>query len=726
MKIFIRFLLTFPAVSYALTCPVDDLLPYTWGNPGAGKFIQVDANQAQMTKEKVKFTGDVIAKQGQDVFHANQVHYDRQTQQLKSPEPIIYGTPNFAIRAETADYSLASTIGHFTALDYYLAEQKAMGSAATVQVDRKKNTETLNEASYSTCSRLNPDWLIKAKSIYLDHNSGVGKAWHTRFHLGKTPIFYLPYFSFPLNDERKTGFLTPSANLSEGRGIDITQPFYLNIAPNHDATLLPRVMSKRGLMLGAEYRYLLDNMSGSLAGYLLPNDFNTDEKRWSFKSTYHARPRQDFSVDASYQRVSDKHYIKDFEDTLDLSNLSFLESHLTATYLPSKNYRLIGQLKDYQVVHANYQKSDKPYSVLPRLIGQGEWRYDNGLSLNSITELTNFDKDDSISGLRFDQELALSYLHENAYAFAKPRLAYRLTGYQLRNLKANQPNKITRALPTFSLDSGLFFDRQTDWFGHRTTQTLEPRLFYLYTPYRDQSTIPDFDTARISSSYDAMFLTNRFNGKDRIGDANQLTTAISTKFIDNNSGKELAKLSVGQVQYFKDRRVSLNESIANHSRSNIIAEGAVALNDHLSARGLLHQDINQRHTQKSSLGITYKKASDKAFSLSHLYDRQTYEQLDFAGTWRIDDHWRTFWRWNYSLAHSKTIDMIAGLEYADCCWGIRVLARQQRNSLLNDSKIDSSIYLEVALKGLGNLGSDTNRLLSNIIPYYRPINYEGK
>lgn len=726
MKILIFFLLTFPAISYALTCPADALVPFTWGNPGADGFLRVDAKQAQMTKKQVRLTGDVIAKQGQETFHAKQIHYNRQTQQLKSSEQITYGTPGFAIRAKTANYSLASTIGHFTELDYYLADQQAVGSASTVQVDRKNNTETLTEASYTTCSRLNPSWFIKAKSLHLDHSSGIGQARHTRFHLGNLPVFYLPYFSFSLNDDRKTGFLTPSANLSEGRGIDITQPFYLNIAPNHDATLYPRLMSKRGLMLGVEYRYLLNNLSGTLAGHLLPNDFNTDKKRWSFKTTYRTRPQQNFSLDASYQRVSDKYYIKDFEDTLDLSNLNFLESHLTATYRPSKNYHLVGQLKDYQVVNANYQEKDKPYSVLPRLVGQGEWRHDNGLALSSTTELTHFDKEASVSGLRFDQAMALSYLHENAYAFAKPRLAYRFTGYQLREVEANKPKHITRALPTFSLDSGLFFDRQTQWFGHHTTQTLEPRLFYLYTPYRNQSDIPDFDTARISSSYDAMFLTNRFNGKDRIGDANQLTTAVSTKFVDNSSGKTLAKLSVGQVQYFKDRRVSLNESIANHSRSNIIAEGTFTLNDRLSTNGLIHQDINNRRTQKSSLGMVYQKAADKAFSFSHLYDRQTYEQLDFAGTWRLDDHWRTFWRWNYSLAHSKTIDMIAGLEYADCCWGIRVLARRQRDSLLNNSKTDSSIYLEVALKGLGNLGSDTSKLLSDIIPYYRPINYEGK
>lgn len=720
-------LLLAPTLGYALTCPVDELASFTWGNPNAdAALIHVDADYSQVSRHTAQFSGNVIAKRGQEVFHADKINYNRDTGQIQSNGKLTYGTLDFAIAAQSADYSLDATSGHFTSLDYYLTKQQAQGSAATLTVNRKAQTEDLTEAVYTTCPRLKPNWFIKAAELNLNHETGIGQAWHTTFHVGKTPVFYLPYFSFPLNDERKTGFLMPSANLSESRGLDITTPFYINIAPNQDATLYPRLMSKRGLMLGAEYRYLLPQLSGTIGGYLLPEDFKDNGKRWSFKTSHRYQPLNNLSVTANYQRVSDVNYIEHFEDTLDLGNLNFLESHLTATYLPSKNYRIVGQFKDYQLANSNYSKADKPYSVLPRLLGHGEWQLDNGIRLGSTTELTNFDKDDAVSGLRFDQEVALSYLYETTYAFVKPRLAYRFTGYDLRDTEAEQAQHITRSLPTFSLDSGLFFDRDSSWFGRGVTQTLEPRLFYLYTPYQEQSDIPDFDTADIDSSYDAMFLNNRFNGKDRIGDANQLTTAVSTRFIDNDNGKELAELSVGQIQYFADRRVSLNDSIASRSRSNVLAEGHLVVNDHVKARGLIHHNIDSKHTEKSALGITYAPAIDKAISLTHLYDDDVYEQLDFTGVWRIDERWRTFWRWNYSLEYSKTIDMIAGVEYADCCWGIRLLARQQRDNLVDNSDANSSIYLEFALKGLGNIGSDTGKLLSNIIPYYRPIDYEEK
>ncbi|PID64303.1 MAG: LPS biosynthesis protein, partial [Gammaproteobacteria bacterium] len=355
--------------------------------------------------------------------------------------------------------------------------------------------------------------------------------------------------------------------------LDIQTPFYLNIAPNQDATFTPRLMSKRGLMLGGEYRYLLSHWSGSIAATYLPEDLKDKDKRWSFNTTHRYRPTEHFVLSGSYQRVSDNDYIKHFDNQLDLSNINFVQSHLNATYLYSPNFRLVGEFKDYQLANSAYTKADKPYSVLPRLSAIGRWRFDNDINLISHTELTNFDKDDSVSGWRFDQLLSASYDFERTYGFIKPTLAYRFTGYQLRDQGSAVPEHITRTLPTFSLDSGLYFDRQMTWFGHNATQTLEPRLYYLYTPYRDQSDIPDFDTAAIDSAYDAMFLSNRFIGKDRIGDANQLTTALSSTITDNQSGRELATLAVGQIQYFADRRVSLLDSVSSASRSSVIAEG---------------------------------------------------------------------------------------------------------------------------------------------------------
>lgn len=708
----------------AQQCPVDPLAKYTWQTPVAGDEITVDANDAKASQQSVTFTGDVVAKRGQEVFYAEHITYDKVKSTLVAPEEVTYGNPDFAIRAAESDYSTATQSGNFSDLSYYLKKDGANGEAKTLAVDRKAETEDMTEAVYTTCPRLSRAWSIQAEKVHLDHRAGVGESWHSTFHIGKVPVFYFPYFSFPLDDRRKTGFLMPKFNLSEGRGLDINTPFYINIAPNQDATFYPRLMTKRGFMLGGEYRYLLKNLSGKVSATFLPDDLKADTKRWSFNTEHRYQYGDKLSVSARYQRVSDSNYVKDFEKTLDLSNKNFLESHLRAAYAYSPNFRLTGEFKHYQIANSNFTLKDKPYSVLPRLSGKGHWRLDNGLVLASDSEITHFNKSGSVSGWRFDQLVSASYPIKRTYGFIRPTASYRLSHYQLKRQAPGVKNSHTRAIPTFSLDSGLYFDRQTTWFGKAATQSLEPRLFYLYTPYRDQSELPDFDTSNVNSTYESLFLRNRFIGKDRIGDANQLTTAISSTLTDNDSGKEIARIAVGQIQYFEDRRVSLLDTVSDQSRSNIIAEGRLNVADNIRLRGLVHYDSDATHAEKSLLGISYNPDTDKAVSVSHLYDEDHYKQVDFSGVWRLNDKWRTFWRWNYSIDYDKTIDTFAGVEYADCCWGLRLLARQYRDSLTNNQSPETAVYLEFALKGLGNIGNDTTTMLRDVVPNYRPISYE--
>lgn len=726
MKKRLLFIITLPISALALECPVDELAALTKeSHNSVGEQLYIEADSVIATQSEAYFSGNVVAKQNDAIFRSNKIDYNRVTEHIDSPGQLTYGNTQFALRSEKADYSLKSESGQFSHAQYYLTQDQAIGSAEKLNVDQKNNTKELTQATYSTCARQKPSWHLQAKKIKLNHNTGIGETWHTTFHIGKVPVMYLPYLNFPINNQRKSGFLFPKVNISNKRGVDITLPYYINIAPNQDATISPRIMSKRGFMLGAEYRYLLKNINGTIAGTYLPRDKSSKEKRWSFHTRHFYKPSKDFSIDLTYQRVSDKNYIKDFNNTLDLSSTSFLESRIKANYQLSPNYRLSAKVSDYQVADENYTQSDKPYSLLPQFNGYGQWKVGDWTFV-SDSEATNFDKDNAVSGIRLHQKIDLSYLYETSYAFIKPSFIYQFTSYQLRNQTAGTPQHITRSLPTFSLDSGLYFDRQIQLFGRNMTQTLSPRIFYLRTPYRNQSNIPNFDTSLVSSSYSALFLNNRFNGKDRIGDANQLTTAISTSFTDNETGRELAKFSVGQIQYFEDRRVSLLNSIANTARSNIIAEARLSPNKNFKVNGLIHYDTDKNRSEKSLLGVTYFKDKDKVLHLTHSYDQTYYKQVDFSGVWRLNDRWRAFWRWNYAIDYSKTIDMMAGVEYADCCWGVRVLARQQRSNVTTDESPENTIYLEFVLKGLGNVGSDTSSELQKVIPNYQPIQYEGK
>ncbi|MBS9777827.1 MAG: LPS-assembly protein LptD [Gammaproteobacteria bacterium] len=712
------------AATAAQQCPVDKLVSYTWGNENSDSLIHVEADDASMSAEAIDFSGNVIATRDQESFYGENINYQRNKKNIRSDETITYGNPHFALRASSAEYSFKQQSGRFGKTEYYLAKQNAVGQASSIQVFRKKELEHLTDATYTTCARLNSNWFLKAKKITLNHKEDIGIAKDVTFRIADVPVMYLPYFSFPLSDKRKTGFLPPRLSTNSSRGAELTIPFYINIAPNQDLTLYPRLMAKRGALIGSEYRYLYEKFNGYVSGEYLYRDIKRDEKRWSLKTYHSYQPTPDINISALYQRVSDKDYLEDLSNSIKLTHDKFLPSYLKADYRWSPNYNISAEVRRYQVADKNYDESDKPYSLLPRISGRGQWSIGDYFNFSSDTQLTNFDKEGFVSGWRFNQNLAFSYLFQNSYSFVKPKIQYRFSSYALKNQLSGNPSNVTLGIPTFSIDSGLYFNRETSWFGRSATQTLEPRLYYLYTPYYNQSNIPDFDTALVDSSYDAMFLDNRFNGGDRVGDANQLTTAVSTTFIDNSNGKELAKFSVGQIQYFKNRHVSLTDSIANNSRSNIIAEGRANIYNNIDLRGLIHRNIDTNKTEKSLFGIMYSPDINKSVSFSHLYDRNNYRQFDLAGMWQINDQWRGFWHWNYSLEYKKTIDTLAGFEYSDCCWSVSFGARQKRTSAASNDKPETSIYLEFVLNGLGSIGNGTHNILKSAIPNYRPLSYE--
>lgn len=725
-------LLILPLGVKAQMCSVDTLAPFTWGNPNASESPVIQSDYSDVSDLEFNLRGNVNIVRGQEVFQSDNVNYLRQQEIVHTPNQMIYGNLNVAIKGENTTYDFSKEQGSFNNVEYYLSKGDAIGSAATLWIDRTENIEELTNATFTTCERANPSWQLKAKELTLDHNTNTAEAWHATFYIKDTPVFYLPYLSLPITDERKSGLLTPEFSISETRGFDITVPYYFNIAPNQDLTVFPRYMTKRGFMLGAEYRYLLPTLHGSVTGTYLPSDIEDDTKRWSFRSEHIWTPTSNIHFDARYQRVSDKDYISDFENTLDLSSTSFLESHLNGNFRLNNNYNVFAQIQEHQVADSLYTTDDKPYSRLPRVIGNGQWFFDNGVDIETRTEVTNFDKKDSVSGVRFDNDITLSYMVGNSFAYLNPKASYRFTSYDLRDLEyddyGREDDQVNRSIPILSVDSGLYFDRYFNWFGRDTIQTLEPRLFYLYVPKKDQSDIPVFDTSEVDVSYDWLFMRNRFNGRDRIGDANQLTTAITTRFIDEETGEENARFSLGQIQYFRDREVTLYDSLGeSDNSSDFLAEAQVKLSSKLSTRALLHWNPNDNQTEKSVFGINYQLTRDKLLSLSYIYDKGSeytddtghYEQIDFTAVWRINDNWRSFWRWNYSLDYNENIDIMGGVEYRDCCWAVRLLGRQNRDDLTEE--LDSSILLEFELDGLGNVGSRTSDLLEEIIPGYEPL-----
>lgn len=714
------------AIAHAQTyCVVDKLAKFTWQKPLTDQLIHLTSDHATASHNLITMTGNIQARYQDNYFTASKLMLDKNKDTLTLNKDIIYGQPQFALRAQSGKYVTENKTGVFKDIEYFLAQNGAVGSAEQISFDRIAKVENLLNATYTTCPRDNPTWQIGAAEMTLNHETGIGTAKKPAFYLGKTKILTFPYISFALDDRRKTGFLYPRFSLTQQRGLQTDIPYYFNIAPNIDNTLTTRLMSKRGVMFDNEFRYLFDGMKGSIETGSLPYDKQTGQSdvRWRFALKNEFRPRDDLSISLLYQRVSDGTYFTELEDTLDLVNDSFLESHLRIHYHPFDNLHASAEWEQYQLTNPRLQEKDKPYERRPRLKLDGDWSLGAGLSFTHSHEYTDFYKPQALTGQRFHQALTLAYQYDTPSFFFRPAVKHQYTHYKLSDGKANtyQKNTLNRSVPTFSADAGFRFEREFTWRNQDIVQTLEPRIFYLRTPYRQQSDLPNFDTERLDSSYDFLFLDDRFNGNDRVGDANQLTTAISSRFLDKNTGEELGKVAIGQIQFFDDRRVSLGDNQRDLTpRSELIVESSAKVSDQWRTRGLWHG--SQKGTERRIFGAQYQQSNDKLVNLYYLFDKKYYEQADVSGVWRLSDHWRTFWRYNHSIRQDKTIDALFGFEYGECCSAVRFSLRQHRPQSLSD-ELRTAFYLEFSFNGLGDIGLQTSSQLHEIIPGYQKPKY---
>ncbi|NJN45989.1 MAG: LPS assembly protein LptD [Candidatus Competibacteraceae bacterium] len=341
-------------------------------------------------------------------------------------------------------------------------------------------------------------------------------------------------------------------------------------------------------------------------------------------------------------------------------------------------------------------------------------------------EWVNFDHDSAVTGKRLDIESGVRLpLNANA-GFLIPSVDYRYTAYTLDNIAPGADDNPTRSAPIASVDAGLVFERPLQlrhWLGGSGIQTLEPRLFYLYVPFRDQTAIPLFDSTEVDRGYPWLFLDNRFTGADRLGDANQLTTALTTRFLSTGDGREQWRASIGQIHYFQDRRVTLDNTLAeDRSRSELIAETLINFGPTLSLRGALQWDVDRNETRRGAFDLRYHPGSNRLFNLSHRFATDELEQLDLAVVWPVMDQWRTVARWNYSLKENRNLDLFAGFEYEECCWALRLLARQRRDDPDDDNPANS-VLVELELKGLAGIGSNINNILERAILGYDADRY---
>jgi len=695
---------------------------------------KLSADSAELTKDGVStFRGNVVITRADQRLLADAVDYDREKESALAKGNVSLEDNSIAIRGDELKLNLKEDKSRVSQADFDLYDRHARGTADSLRRDGVKNTTRLKNTTYTTCPAGNSDWELNADKIKLLHNEGIGIAENVSVNFKGIPFFYSPVLTFPIDDRRKSGILTPTFGNSDESGAEFAIPYYWNIAPNRDATITPRILSKRGLQLGGEYRYLSQPSAGVIssegiisAEYLASdNEFN-DEDRYLFSYKNNSQFTSRFRATADLNYVSDDEYFEDLGNNITLTSTTHLERRLDATY-SGDFWSLTGRLQGYQTLDDTIARTSRPYERLPQVVFNANLPDQHfGLDYGLRAEAVHFNRDDSVTGTRYDLSPSVSLPLRNSYGFITPKIGLRYTSYSLDNTFAGSNDSPDRSVPIFSVDSGLYFDRETSFGGRAITQTLEPRLYYLNVPKRSQNNlIVDeqgqsvvFDSGLFDFSFDQLFRENRFSGADRIGDANQLTAALTTRFIDQASGIERASASIGQIYYFEDREVTLpNGLVEDDNSSDIVAEVSARFTRSLSARAGLQWDPHSRETEKGVVSVRYQSADDQILNFAYRQRTNLLEQTDFSVSWPINRQWSAVGRWNYALDQERTIDAFAGLEYESCCWIVRVVGREFINDLSQDDE-NFALMFQLELKGLSSFGDRVKKFLGRGILGY--------
>jgi len=667
---------------------------------------------SQDNNNLIRFSGQVeLVRAGQRI-KADELIIDSLTEQLEASGQIVFEDANFRIQAEALTLNQKTQSARFESTRFELPGQHARGSAEEItKIDASRSQ--FQNILYTSCDPDDRDWHLKASELNIDQDSGRGTAKNATIYFQAIPFFYLPYLMFPIDDRRMSGMLTPLISYSDTRGGSIAVPLYWNIAPNSDATITPAWYSKRGLQWNSENRYLSQNQEGQLDLSYLDDDL-TSSTRWLKKWQHRADLGLNIKTNILLQEVSDDSYFSDFEPlTSERDDIDYLERHITISH-SNQSWETRLRWQDYQTIDQNIPISSQPYQRLPGFTLNSQFKpLDNGLQFGLRNQWVSFDRDSSVTGSRLHIVPSIAWSESDSWYFFKPKLQYALTEYRLDD---NNPNDdtISRSIPTFSLDTGLVFERvfsaRRGWI-----QTLEPRLFYLNTPFENQSIIPDFDTAELSESYNNLFKTNRFSGFDRIGDADQFTLAIGSRIISTRSGAELFNFTLGQIHYRQDRRVSLDKPIATNSKSNLIMQVSLTPTPNWRVTSKFVRQPDKTLSEKN-LSINYQ---DQGFAanIEYFFTDQELEQYLVSAAYPVNDRWTIVAKHHQSLLFDEPVENLFGLSYESCCWGFKILVSQTSDDDFVET--DKTIYFELTLKGLSQVGQDIDTKLINSIPGYQ-------
>ena len=658
--------------------------------------LRIDSEFMQAFAEQpVRFHDNVRLEQGDQRLETDELIYDRATGRIELPVLLYYSDAMIDLSAHSGWVETEHSQARFDQVDYRFAHGHGSGSAGMVEL-LSPTTARVEDFDFTTCPPEQLDWQLKARQVDLDMDRGQGVARHARLEFKGVPILYSPWLSFPIDDQRKSGFLYPRLGFSSTDGFDISVPWYWNIAPNQDATFEPRWIQRRGFMLGSEYRFLTRSQQGQLNLEALPGDDLAGRDRYFGEFVYRARLAPRWRATANLRRASDDRYFIDLGSELNDSAQRFLRSSVGLRG-GGRVWSLDVLADTFQVLDDTVRPGNEPYRRLPRVTLQIDRPLGANLDLAVHSEMVYFDRDEGITGTRLDLFPRIRYSLMRPGWFVRPALGVRATAYHLSGAENDSP---TRTLPIASVDAGMIFERS---LSDRRIQTLEPRLFYLYVPFEDQSDIPRFDTRELTFGFSQLFHHNRFSGPDRQGDANQLTAAVTSRLLDAADGRSRLDISLGQIFYFRDQDVQLgSQPPQSRQRSETVAEVNWRPARQLIVSAGLQWDSEENETQVAQFGLSYRDERGRQAAIGYRFRRDRVDQVDFRVRYPVRDNLNLIARVNYSFEEDEALELLAGIEYESCCWALRLTGREY--ILDRDSETRTAVFLELHLKGLGSLG----------------------
>ena len=701
--------------------------------------LEVTADDSEVTETKLYFNGNVSVQQGYRSVTADAVEIDRQNETAVASGNVTLREPGIVMTGSEIRYNSVSEQADLSHAQYVLHDRQLSGSAQALTRHADGNI-TISEGAMTYCAPDDPSWVLHAESLTIDPEQGEGEAWGAKLKVEGVPVLYLPWVQFPIDSRRKTGLLFPDIGSDSRGGLDITQPIYFNLAPNYDALYRPRHIEERGLLHQGQGRWLSDTagyweMNGGWIGdderYQNANPTNNSH-RWLFNTQHNGEFGPAWRTKIAYTRVSDPEYIRDLDNNrLSAQRQTALQQLGRVDWL-GEDWQVRLDVERFQSLAEDIRND---YQKLPQITAR--WRGDQnwmGVEPILLTQLSHFDSESvRVTGERLYMEAGLTMPNRWAYGFLTPTVKYRSVSYELDDFPLIEDDSPDAGSVMASLDGGLIFERQTSLFSSKVTQTLEPRAYYLYSEYEEQSGQPDFDSAELTFSYNQLYRDTRFSGHDRIDDADQLSLGVTSRFIDNASGNETLRASIGQIFYFRDREVRLNQIDPDlrESTSAIAAELALSPSRKWQVRASILYDPSDSNFDAAYAQASFTPEHGKIFNLGYtlrepppsLIDRPVTEQANASAYYPINDTWSVFGAYAYSLEASEAVESMVGFEYDDCCWRVRLLYMRYVDTLVgdivdfNDPNLEreSSFQIQVMLKGMGGFGGRVDELLSDMI-----------